>query len=331
MLRSFLACLGLLFSFAASISAHGAQRTFVATTGSDANTASNCSNTAPCRGFTAALTVTDSGGEIIVLNSGGYGPVTIGQSVSIIAQEGVYAGISVFSGDGITIATPGVDVMLKGLSINGLGGTNGIYMTAGNSLVVQNCTLRSFLARGMVVTSAIRVRVLDSLFEGNTDGAYFSNGPSVLISGSRFIANDGYGVYAFANGASVNTKVEFSRSEVEGSTHYGIFAYASSSGSVKFHVRDSLLSRNDRGIYSYASGGTALATVSGSSIIAQTQEGLYVTGSGARLVAGGNTVTHNRWGLSQGSSGVLLSAGDNIVSDNTTADTNGVITPLATI
>ena len=46
------------------------------------------------------FTVTDSGGEIVVLSSGGYGPVLINKSVSIIAPEGIYAGISVFSGSG---------------------------------------------------------------------------------------------------------------------------------------------------------------------------------------------------------------------------------------
>ncbi|MBI3150337.1 MAG: hypothetical protein HYZ17_17675 [Betaproteobacteria bacterium] len=145
MLRFFLAACVLLLSFAAASSVHAAQRTFVATSGSDANTASNCSNTLPCRGFTAALTVTDSGGEIIVLSSGGYGPVTINKSVSIIAPEGIYAGISVFSGNGITIATAGVNVVLRGLSINRLAGIgSGIDMTGGDSLVVQNCVVTNF-------------------------------------------------------------------------------------------------------------------------------------------------------------------------------------------
>ena len=71
---------------ALAFSANAAQRTFVATSGSDANTASNCSNTAPCRGFSAALTVTDSGGEIIVLSSGGYGAVTIDKAKVIKAD-----------------------------------------------------------------------------------------------------------------------------------------------------------------------------------------------------------------------------------------------------
>ncbi len=63
-LLSFLVLLG-------ALPAYAAQRTFVSTSGSDANTASNCTSTAPCRGFTAALTVTDAGGEIVVLTSGG--------------------------------------------------------------------------------------------------------------------------------------------------------------------------------------------------------------------------------------------------------------------
>ena len=68
------------------------QRTFVASTGNDLN---SCILTAPCRGFAHAITQTNLGGEVIVLDSAGYGPVTITQSVSIIAPAGVYAGVSV--------------------------------------------------------------------------------------------------------------------------------------------------------------------------------------------------------------------------------------------
>src|ERR1700731_870308 len=99
-----------------------AGRTFVSTAGADTNTSVNCGPTAPCRTFSAALSVTASGGEIIVLNSGGYGPpFSIAQSVSITAPDGVYAGVTVGTGVGITIATAGVSVALKGVSINGTG------------------------------------------------------------------------------------------------------------------------------------------------------------------------------------------------------------------
>src|SRR5215467_12306286 len=76
------------------------QRTFVSGGGADSNP---CSRTAPCRTFTQALMGTNAGGEVVVLDSAGYGPFTITQAVSIIAPPGVYAGVSVFSGNGITI------------------------------------------------------------------------------------------------------------------------------------------------------------------------------------------------------------------------------------
>jgi hypothetical protein len=66
------------------------------------------------------MTVTAANGEIVVLDSGGYGRVTIDKSVSIVAPPGIYAGISVFAGqDGVTIFTPGITVVLRGLTING--------------------------------------------------------------------------------------------------------------------------------------------------------------------------------------------------------------------
>ncbi len=95
------------------------QRTFVASYGIDAG---SCGITSPCRTFGFAMAQTLSNGEIIVLDSAGYGaPVTIAQSVSIIAPPGVYAGISVFSGVGITISAGSGKVTLRGLTINQLG------------------------------------------------------------------------------------------------------------------------------------------------------------------------------------------------------------------
>src|ERR1700704_3412714 len=84
--------------------AAAAQRTFVASNGSDANT---CSIAMPCRSFAAAILQTISGGEVIVLNSAGDGSVTVAQSVSIISPPGVYAGVSAFAGDNGVIVVAG--------------------------------------------------------------------------------------------------------------------------------------------------------------------------------------------------------------------------------
>src|SRR5437588_2416029 len=114
-----------------------AQRTFVsAATGNDANP---CSRTAPCRNFAAAIAQTAAGGEVIVLDSGGYGTVTISQSVSLISPPGVYAGITAFSGNAIEINAGASDsVTLRGLTPNGLGGGIGLNVDAVGRLFVDD-------------------------------------------------------------------------------------------------------------------------------------------------------------------------------------------------
>ena len=95
-----------------------AQRTFVASYGNDANA---CSLTQPCRGFAAAVAKTDRNGEVIVLDSAGYGPVTINQPISIVAPAGIYAGITLSSdgSTGITINAGSNDqVILRGITVN---------------------------------------------------------------------------------------------------------------------------------------------------------------------------------------------------------------------
>jgi len=111
-----------------------AQRHFVSASGTSNL---SCSITQPCRQFSDALAVVDPGGEVIVLTSGGYGTRAITQSVSIIAAPGVYAGITVFAGTGVSIASSGVQVALRGLTINGQGGFVGVSMLQTGQLVME--------------------------------------------------------------------------------------------------------------------------------------------------------------------------------------------------
>src|SRR5215472_4077707 len=106
-----------------------ANRTFVSGSGSDANP---CSLGAPCRSFAGALAQTNAGGEIVVLDSAGYGSVTITKSISINAPDGIEGGITVTTAtDGITISAGASDVVnLRGLTLTGGGvGKNGIKFT----------------------------------------------------------------------------------------------------------------------------------------------------------------------------------------------------------
>lgn len=331
MLRSSVAVF--LLSLVAAFSASAAQRTFVSTSGNDANTASHCSNTVPCRGFAAALTVTDSGGEIIVQDSGGYGPVTIDKSVNVIAPEGVYAGISVFSGDGITIATPGIHVVLRGLNINRIGGTgNGINMSAGNSLVVQNCVITNFSGgSGLLVSSDALVRVLDSLLRGNSYGARFLAGKSALVSGSRLLENATHGIAVEADVTPIGTVV--TRSEASGNGHSGVFLTATSQGVIDFALTDSVVAKNSFGLTMVDSAGSKVIASASNNLISDNLShgvtGLSASNE-ARLIISGNKITHNAHGIYNTGSGVVQSTGDNTVAGNSNPNV-GAITSLTNI
>src|ERR1700693_1663297 len=94
-----------LLAAVAATPAEAAQRAFVSSSGSDANTAMGCGLATSCRSFASAQTVVSDGGEIVALDAAGYGPITVTKNVTITANPGFYAGIAVASGSGVMIAT----------------------------------------------------------------------------------------------------------------------------------------------------------------------------------------------------------------------------------
>ena len=97
--------------------AQAQNRVFVSGVGDDLNP---CTRTSPCRNFQRGHDAVVAGGEVVALDSAGYGQVTITKSVTITG-EGVFAGITAGSGNGITINTAGITVNLRLLRIEGLG------------------------------------------------------------------------------------------------------------------------------------------------------------------------------------------------------------------
>ena len=191
-----LASIAFVLSSLANNAAATTQRTFVASNGNDANV---CSLAQPCRGFARALTQTSPGGEIIVLDSAGYGPVSITQSVSIIAPAGVYAGISVLPAqDGVTIATPGVNVLLRGLLINGQGGHDGVVVNAASvELHVEACTITGLVNDGLNINSAAgTLFIRDSTFRDNRGVGMSMTGVIGTVDRTRVEHNgsDGVGI-----------------------------------------------------------------------------------------------------------------------------------------
>jgi hypothetical protein len=253
---------------------YAVQRAHVsALAGSDANIATGCTVPAPCRTFQVAMSVVDPKGEVVALDSGGYGAVTTTKSISLIAPPGVYAGISVFPGaNGVTIATPGISVVLRGITINGQGGLSGVSMSTGKQLTIENCVISNMSEHGVSIASS-KLRVINSIISDN------------LV----------YGIYLSA-GATAN----ITRSIISGNAAVGIRVTAVGTDATIAIISDSVIDANGDGVSaeSLASGAAAIATLYGSRITQNSNVGLYVdglTGCCAVIqVAGNNLVNLNR-------------------------------------
>src|ERR1039457_7550390 len=85
-----------------------ATRTWVSGVGDDANP---CSRTAPCKTFAGAISKTAAGGEIDVLDPGGFGAVTITKSITFDGGEGQVGSILVAGSPGIIINAANTDTI----------------------------------------------------------------------------------------------------------------------------------------------------------------------------------------------------------------------------
>ena len=210
------------------------QRTFVASYGSDTGP---CSLSAPCRGFQAAIDAVGPGGEVVALDSAGYGAMEIHKSVSVIVPLGVHAGLSPSSG----IPIPGypgqytvvlIDVastdvvVLRGLVIAHQGNvTGGIdWIGQGGGIVhVENTVVSGFPIEGLYMEGPGQLYVKDSIFRDNYHGIYTVGngyGSGSKIFGDRVhIENSQWGL--LANG----TYVSLSDSTLY-KNYYGSYVYS---------------------------------------------------------------------------------------------------------
>jgi len=148
--------LAMLLALGLSASAYAqATRTWVSGVGDDANP---CSRIAPCKTFAGAISKTAAGGEIDVLDPGGFGAVTITKAITIDGSGGSIAGVLVSGTDGIVVAAGAADtVILRNLDLEGLGtGLSGILFQSGATLVVENSTITAFTDSGIKLTNAAK-------------------------------------------------------------------------------------------------------------------------------------------------------------------------------
>ena len=150
-------CLCLLMLAATSVASAQATRTWVSGVGDDFNP---CSRTAPCKTFSGAISKTATGGEITVLDPGGYGALTITKAITVdgtaIAGGNLASGISGFTVN-ITTNLLSDNVIIRHMEINGnnaAGGFHGIRFLDGNSVIVEDCKIQNFTGSGVSVTTA---------------------------------------------------------------------------------------------------------------------------------------------------------------------------------
>ena len=308
------ACLvAVLFGLAlvvSSVAQAQATRTWVSGVGDDANP---CSRTAPCKTFAGAISKTAAGGEINVLDPGGFGAVTITKAISIVA-EGATAGVLVSGTNGIVVNAGANDgVVLRGLDFEGLGtGLAGIRFLAGASLHVENCTINNFNGAGaglgidFAPSGASQLYVVDTVIRNNRTA---TTGGGIVIRPSG------------AGSASVvldNVRVERSL--------FGLKVQSAS----KVAVSHSVFSGNvNNGIIGVISAGPLQVDIHGSEISNNGAFGVLSSGAGAVVRIGGSQVTGNGTGLGFSSGGSLLSYSTNQVAGNTTDGApSGTVSPL---
>jgi hypothetical protein len=172
-----------------------ATRTWVSGVGDDMSP--SCSRTAPCKTFAAAISLTDTNGEINCTDPGGFGNLTINKSITIDCT-GTFGSIIANGVNAITInltATPDPlkSVVLRGLSINGAGnagqaGLKGVSILSATLVTLDNVVIQNFTQQGV---------------------ADFRTAPGKLFIKNSVIRNNaGVGIVVAATGGTNTASIE---------------------------------------------------------------------------------------------------------------------------
>lgn len=249
-----------------------ATRTWVSGVGDDANP---CSRTAPCKTFAGAISKTANGGQISVLDPGGFGAVTITKSITIDGT-GQLASINNALTNGIIVnATVNDKVVIRGVQIDGSGtGLTAIRVLSAKSVRIEDVTIWGQSNRGIDIQpsslvqvtlvrtniyncggigivaqgttpGAVKLAMMDSSVSGSVShGMFVFNGDTVTVENSLFSHNGIAGV--LADGA--NTHVTVSHSNFSENLT-GVMAGNGSSTTATVWLFDNEISGNNTGVF----------------------------------------------------------------------------------
>ena len=270
---------------AASSSFATSPRVFVASNGIDTGA---CSRNAPCRNFAYAVTQVNDGGEVVALDTAGYGPVWITKSMSIYAAAGATAFIATPAGEGILVdAGDGGTVVLRNLVVTSSGSELGIRLVSGDTLKMANVQVTGFSFSGPTGSgtaiglnhfhsgrsvrimfdqveafhsqvrlfasefgsgSSMFLTIRNSTFDGNDTGAEIQTAVSGVITDSSFNSNTSIGLEILSNDAAITSAFDIQRSTVSNNASAGIRCGCSGAGQAYARIAYTIVTRNFVGL-----------------------------------------------------------------------------------
>jgi hypothetical protein len=256
------------------------QRTFVSSSGLDT---APCSRTAPCRNFSAAIAQTTEGGEVVVLDSAGYGAIpAIDKSITIVAPGGVHAAITGFTIDGITVNAPGATVVLRNIFLTGLGADTAVMVTDTGSLVADHLWINGFTngivfgpagdaklfvsdsvirrlggyAVHVIPTTSVFASILGCRLEESLAGLIVESGTTVNVRDTMATSN-GNGFTSNSTGV-LSTQMALENCTTSGN-NFGIVAVQAASSNTTVRVSNSVITFNS--IYGLLTGGAGSPSI----------------------------------------------------------------------
>jgi hypothetical protein len=287
-------------------------RTWVSSSGNDANT---CSRTSPCATFNGAINKTAKNGEVNCLDAGSYGTLNITRSITIDCEDtqgtivaSFVNGIVINLG-ALTANDPLRIVRLRGLTINGIGnGIRGILVSSVNTapvtVHVEQVVIDGFTSDGIFFNAAGGELFVRNTMIQNCRQTGANPVPSgVLIDSS----NAGATVHATIENSTIthngqglrgetSARISVSNCNLSNNTFNGITAFNTDATQVEFNVYRCVIASNRQwGVIASANaGGAAIVRLDGNQIVSNVGEpnaaGVQIFPNAQVLSRGNNTI-----------------------------------------
>lgn len=286
--------------------AEAAVRVWVSTTGIDN---AECSLQNPCRNFNAAITAVSAGGEVVPLDSGGYGAFTVDKSVTVVVPGGIHAAIAPTSGTAITVNAGATDaVVLRGLYLNSHGATHGIEFDGGESLHVEKTVLNGFFTKGIVAERGSAFTI--SMFITDTT-----------------LRRCGTGIDAYNLNAAFPIHVFVHACRTENNFANGILANSNS----RFTVTDTVSSNSSFGFRAVSLNGMPVRMTLEHCVAMSSSNAGVSAGHNSTVHVSNCTVTNGNIGFEVTGPGAVMETRENNTVRGNTTPVSGTLTPFSGI